>query len=248
MHVHPFPGDKTLTNAQTGKPVRMDLLSLTDVNGEGMECREVLRAICAVPPPIIGSQDGVTTRESPDSLEVDHARDDAEVNVRPAPKRLEVPADFYSTGYDWSADSPVSRRPSADQQSRLERAMTPFVRSMLTGVLVDLRLEAGEASQGRGMQQTLSSVLSVSEDFAILTIAAGNSERSVPVKAIRWVRPPEGGQDQEKCVDLRLTGGRFVRFQFNSAAQANYFGTCMRLLVKAARADPAGLAAGVQPV
>mmetsp|Transcript_159564 Transcript_159564/g.281696 ORF Transcript_159564/g.281696 Transcript_159564/m.281696 type:complete len:311 (-) Transcript_159564:51-983(-) len=248
LHVQPSRGEGTLINANTGKPVYMDWTSLTDVNGEGVECREVLRAICVVPPPLTESKDGVTTREDKNTLEVDHVRDDAEVNLRPAPARLEVPTDFYSIGYDWSAASPVGRRPSAGQQSRLERAMKPFVRSMLTGVLIELRLEAGEVPQGRSMVQTISSVVSVSEDFSIISISAGSSERSVPIRAIRWVRPPEGGRDQEKCVDLRLAGGRFVRFQFDSTAQANYFGTCMRLLVKAARTDPAALSAGPQAV
>jgi len=224
--------DRGITNA-VGKPQGTDLQSLLDVNGDGIECNEVMRAVCMVDPVF---EDEVATREGVDYLDVDHGRDEEEVQVRVLPRTLEVPTVFKTIRYDWAAPSGSQALPTVMQQEALEKCMKPFIQSMLLGVLVRLRLEDVEAISDSAAK-SINAMVSFDDTFAHLLITVGATERSVPIKAIRWVRPPDKGLDSDKCVDIRLAGGRFLRFLFNTQAQAKFFGTCMRLLVKATRSD-----------
>jgi len=191
--------------------------------------------------PVFRTDDEVSTQEGAGYLNVNHRRDDGEVQLARSrsPGQLQVPVQFKGISYDWTAPSASQPAPSPRQQEILQNCMKPFIQSMLVGVLVRLRLEPGEATNGDPSGQSIEATLTISEDFSILLISAGSAQRPIPIKAIRLVRPPEKGTDSEKCADLRLAAGRFVRFHFDTQAQAKFFGTCMRLLVKAARSDMA---------
>jgi len=231
-------GDGRLVSAGGHKPFdRGDAQALS----EGVDCREVCRTFCFTDS--IGKvvEDGeVRTCEGHGYFDVDHSRSDAEVVLSDKPAQLRVPKEFKGIGYDWSRPSTSQQELTGVQQEKLQASMKPFIRAMLTGVLVQLRLEPGEAMDLGGHAQTIDSVVSLSEDLSLVLINVAGTERSVPIRAVRWVRPPESGADWDKCADLRLAGGRFIRFRFNNKEQVGYFGTCMRLLVKAARTNPAG--------
>lgn len=219
-----------------------DLCTLLDVNGDGsVECSEVLRAICMVDPIIqeAGRQGHVCVQEGSGYLNVIHRRDDAQVRFTGEPSFLEVPPEFEGISYDWAAPSGSQPPPPQDQHERLQSCMKAFIQSMLVGVLVRLRLDPEEAPYGDSGGQGIDAAIILSQDLTNLCISAGSAEHSVPVKAIRSVRPPDKGSDRDKCADFRLAGDRFVRFKFDLQAQAKFFGTCMRLLVKAARSNMA---------
>lgn len=225
--------DRSILNAATGKSMGTDMCSLLDVNGDGrVDCVEILSAICMVPP-VYRSDNDVSTMEGGNFLNVNHRRDDAEVQPRPMAAPFQVPLEFKGVSYDWTAHSGNQAAPSPRQQARLQNCMKPFLQSMLVGALVRLRLEPGEAPDCDPSGQSIDATISLNDDFSVLFIAAGSAQRSVSVKAIRLVRPPEKAKDSDRCADLRLAGGRFVRFHFDTEAQAKFFGTCMRLLVKA---------------
>lgn len=227
----PIGNPASITDSN-GKTIRTDISSLSDVNGDGVGCGEVFRALCMVNP---GGhrEDEVSIMEGSDYLNVHHRRDDAEVSLRRSPAQLQVPPQFKGISYDWRLPSASQTGPSPRQQEKLQNCMKPFIQSMLIGVLVCLRLEPGEAPGGDPSGKSIDATVTLSEDFSILQVAAGSAQRSVSIKAIRLVRPPEQGRD--RCADLRLSGGLFMRFHFDTQAQADFFGTCMRLLVKAAR-------------
>jgi len=226
--------NRSFINASSGKTIGTDMNSLLDVNGDGVvQCGEVWRAICMVNPEQ-AENGGVSTQEGVGYLDVQHQRDDAEVQV---PSQLQVPTQFQGISYDWTAESASQSSPSPKEQERLENCMKPFIQSMLLGVLVRLRLEAGEAPDGDPLR--IDATITLNQDFSVLTISAGSAQRPIPIKVIRLVRPPDNCSDSDKCADLRLAAGRFVRFNFDSQDQAKFFGTCMRLLVKAARSSEA---------
>merc|ERR1712194_81305 len=98
--------------------------------------------------------------------------------------------------------------------------------------------------------QNQDAIISLSQDLALLLLDVGGLEKSVTLRSVRWVRPPDEDKskswflpsDKDNMVVLRLVGGRFVRLRFTKKDQASYFGTCMRLLVKAARTEGASAA------
>lgn len=101
---------------------------------------------------------------------------------------------------------------------------------------------SGSTANGKRL---LEAVITATPDLSVLVISAGQVERSVPLRAVRSVRPGKEaaagswrswfGSENSCIVVLRLTGGRHARLRFDQADQAAYFGTCMRVLVKASR-------------
>lgn len=219
-----------VVTVSTGKNAGTDIASFLDGNGDGVECGEVASAICMLEPAVV--QDEVSTQEGTGYLNVAHRRDDGEVQDMLAPAALEVPAQFEDISYNWGAPSASQQPQTLDEQDRLHICMKAFIQSMLSGVLLQLRLDSGGGSDGG---QSIDAVASLCKDLSILLISAGSAQRSVPIRAICSVRPLEDGTDSDKCVDLRLSGRSYVRFDFDAQVQANFFGTCMRLLAKAAR-------------
>jgi hypothetical protein len=225
--------DGSIISSTTGKNIGTDMMSLLDVNEDGrVNCGEVWSAICLTNSAIESEREGPGCE---DSGMLNGCRDDAEVDGGD----LQVPSKFEDISYDWTAPSASQPALSQSQQEVLQSCMKPFIQTMLIGVMVRLRLEPGEAPNGDPSGQSIDAMVSLSEDFSILFIAAGGAQRSVPIKAVSVVRPPEKCDDSEKCVDLLLIGDRFVRFNFDTEAQAKFFGTCMRLLVKASRSGKA---------
>eukprot|EP00931_Biecheleriopsis_adriatica_P094303 TRINITY_DN67969_c0_g1_i1.p1 TRINITY_DN67969_c0_g1~~TRINITY_DN67969_c0_g1_i1.p1 ORF type:complete len:276 (+),score=54.71 TRINITY_DN67969_c0_g1_i1:27-830(+) len=155
------------------------------------------------------------------------------------PKPLTVPEQFGDLRYDWSAPSASQGSPSNGQQALLRGCLKLFVESMLQGIILQLRLDTNEVVDG----QNIDAIACMSKGLSDLLITVGGIERCVPLSSIRWVRPPEEEEtmlswflpsDRQKTVVLWLKGSLFVRLRFEREDQAAYFGTCMRLLAKAA--------------
>jgi len=245
--------DRELVAATGHKPFKTDFCSLIAPQGEGIEFGEVCRAICVtaegksdgLPDPESGCQ----VREGYNYLDVNHRIVDGEVTFHHGVAMLSVPPEFRQVKYDWSAPSNAQLRPSPEQQAKLERCLKPFVSKMLTGVAAQLRLDSDEMV-GAKAGQNLDAIISLSQDLALLLLDVGGLEKSVTLRSVRWVRPPDEDKskswflpsDKDNMVVLRLVGGRFVRLRFTKKDQASYFGTCMRLLVKAARTEGASAA------
>jgi len=107
---------------------------------------------------------------------------------------------------------------------------------------VDLQLDARDCQVDAtsAAPKSIYAVLALSSDASELRVFAEGTSRSIPLQAIRSVRPPP---DEECTVIVRLAGGRFMRLVLDSKQQAAYLGTCLRLLAKSAR--PASLENGV---
>lgn len=238
--------DHELYTAEGHKPFKTDFCSLIAPDGDGIGFGEVCRAICVttkgyssdgMPDPDSGCQ----VRDTGARLGRASLHMDGEVLLDQAPSVICVPPEFRTLEYDWSAPSNAQPRPSLEQQAKLERCLKPFVVAMMPGIIAQLRLDADEMVGANGAQN-LDAIISLTHNLSLLLISVMGVERSVPLRSVRWVRPPEDMKqswflpsDQDKMVVIRLAGGRFVRLRFGKKEQAAYFGTCMRLLVKASR-------------
>lgn len=207
--------------------------------GENGGCREV----CSVQQGpverccVCWSGDDHDIAEGPEGLDVILRRADGEVLVDAPDTRaraLQVPGDFQSNTSDWANPKSHIYAPSPAQTQKLRLAMGQFARSMSGGgIMARLRLD-DEFKVGA----TLDVVAGLSGDLSTLLVARSGSVRRVPLRSVRWVRPPDvKGQSAEKCAMLRMAGGRVLCFEFESPTQAAFFGMCMRLLVKAARSE-----------
>jgi len=166
---------------------------------------------------------------------------DGQVLPEELPDQIGVPLDFQGLEYDWAAPSSMQKEPSAEQVQRLHSCLALFIRGMLAGVLLQLRLDPEETA-GRPLGQNIDAVASLSRDLRVLLLSVKGVQRTVPLKSIRSVRPPAeeaGGlswflpSERDQMVVLRLAGSCFLRLRFDRREQAAYFGTCMRLLLKA---------------
>jgi len=223
-------------------------------DGGGLECGDVWSAVCSNS---VGGQEsrdhhGVMLRDGPGFIDIYSSSPEGEVVPYAPPMPLAVPQEFKRVEYKWGQPSSAQSQPTPQQQERLRTCLKPFVRSMLTGVLVQLRLDAQEL-EGTSEAQNIDAVLSLTQDLHLLLISVGGVERSVPMRSVRCVRPPERSKqgrswfqpkEQDHFVVLRLEGGRFVRLRFEEHDQAAYFGTCIRLLVKAAHTGSQDKAGG----
>jgi len=238
--------DELMVIPNTRKTFKTDLRSLTDVDGDGVECGEIWNAVCMTS--IVGQESrdhhGVMLQDGPNASGGDSSLPEGEVVTYLPPMPLGVPLEFHRVEYKWAQPSSAQSKPTHQQEERLGKCLKKFVHAMLTGVLVQLRLDAQEAA-GTSEDQNIHAVLHLSQDLNLLLISVGGMERSVPMTSIRWARPPEKEdkghswfqpQEQDHFVVLRLAGGRFVRICFEEQNQAAFFGTCIRLLIKAAHA------------
>jgi hypothetical protein len=107
-----------------------------------------------------------------------------------------------------------------------------FLREMLAGVELQLDAQDCPVDATSAAPKRIHAVLALSPDALELWLSAEGTSRSVPLRAIRSVRPPP---DEERAVVVRLAGGRFMRLVFDCKEQAAYLGTCLRLLAKSAR-------------
>jgi len=232
LHLPLAHSEDQLIHPSLHAPFKTDLLSLVTPNGQGPDCCEICRAVCVSP---------AAGQTNPGYIDLATQGLDGEVRPLEVPQQLYVPPEFRHLDYDWSAHSSQQKEFTSTQLGLLESCMKPFVRAMLTGVVLQLRLDAEEA-QGKAGGQNIDCLLSISQDLSTLLLSVHGVQRHVPMHTIRWVRPPadSGGQlswllpnERDQMVVLRLAGGRFLRLRFTSKEQAAFFGTCMRLLLKA---------------
>lgn len=219
-----------------------DLGSLASANGDAVTCSEVCHAICISDLQYGPRGRGQKVVETSTALFVDTGLADSEVLVRPKPQPLHVPAEFAEIEYVWLATAGGGYvAPSEKQQVVLRHCLKRFVRSLLTGVQLQLRMEASEAG---GDAQNFDAVVVLNQDMKRLFLTSGGHFRGLPVQNIKGVRPPaaEGENAQKvpeseraRMVVLRMSGGLFVRLRFRTNEQAAYFGLCLRQLVKAVR-------------
>lgn len=201
-----------------------------------LDCREICNALSVTQSGDCcecWGEDGVEVSEGPMDLDVTQTRKDGEVVPRRSPTPLAVPREFKSGCRDWGNSSSALYAPSPAQTKRLQGAMKHFVRCMSRGVLARLQLDA-EAGSG----ETVDICVLLTPDLTELVLASPDMERPIPVRTMRWVRPPERGSGSERRVVFRLAGGRVVCFEFEDWDKAGFFGMCMRLLVKASRSIP----------
>jgi len=205
----------------------------------------------------VGGRGAMQVQEGPSYIDVHNKLSDEEVAAFEPIVGLKVPSNFRECGYDWRADRGSSTA-SEEQQELIREIVKPFIRDMMGGVLVKLQLDdAGDgASEGSASSRScdsadLSTALGryldvkvyFSENLEVLLVVAKKSgiERSVPLRGVRWVRPigeeGVGVPDRELCVKMRLAGGRYLTYKFDTEEQVAYFGACMRILVKAARSE-----------
>jgi len=241
--------DNELVDPVLRTPFSTDLASLMCSNGSCSEnAKEVWRAVSMSTEPRHGweLQDGpnyeADVRDGKTSMEVECRLADGE--VLPATQQLSVPSQFKELTYDWAAPSAEQSPLTTQQQDCLKGCLKLFVNSMLQGVMLQLRLDQDEVKGTQG--KNIEAKARLSKDLRNILISVGGMARTVPINSIRWVRPAEKDSssyiwflpsDRNKMVILRLAGGRFLRFRFEEEVQAAYFGTCMRLLAKAAQAD-----------
>mmetsp|Transcript_73377 Transcript_73377/g.203720 ORF Transcript_73377/g.203720 Transcript_73377/m.203720 type:complete len:317 (-) Transcript_73377:207-1157(-) len=247
LHIFGGSGSGQMVDPSCHKPIRTDLVSFVNAG-----CGEFCHAICvtmdARASPRGGADEfGVRVREGQAGLEIDHNNTEGEVLPSCwSPSPLTPPPAFRRIRYDWAAPSASQPTLSQEQNDQLQACLESFIRSMLQGVMAQLRLDDAEVDQGSSAQN-IDAVLSFSEDLTHLLILAGGNERTIPVRAVKMVRPSDKGEanfwfysgdnGQLAEVVLHLTGGRFVRLRFARKDQADFFGTCMRLLAKAARGN-----------
>lgn len=236
--------EQPLVNPDTGDYFDTDMRSLLDVDGDGIECGEVIRAVCMTT--TVGAESqvpgGEVVYEGRDFLHIDHSRTENEVLPVKAAAALVVPPEFQEIEYNWAAPSATQATPTAEQQDKLQSCLKPFIRSMLDGVLCQLHLDANEVKNAAA--QDIAAVVCFNQDLELLLVTVGDAERTVPMRSLRQVRPEEKKEDgsiffslmplePETVVVLRVAGGRLLRFRFEGDEQAAYFGTCMRLMMKA---------------
>lgn len=173
---------------------------------------------------------------------------DGQVLPEELPDHLCVPPDFKLLEYNWTAPSEAQKDMSQEQMVRLHSCLKLFIRAMLVGVFLQLRLDAedrvGRGGIGNPMGQNIDAVAMLNKGLSTMILSTGAVQRTVPLESIRWVRPPgeDGGgvtwfvpSERGQMVVLRLAGNCFLRFRFGQQEQAAYFGTCMRLLLKASK-------------
>jgi len=216
--------------AADGSIVRDDMGSL--LCEEGRRCYEH----CAPRNGHQVLQDGVI--EGPGYLELMHSSPEGMISLPPANKRvpvggpLKVPEEFKHLGRDWLARD-NKRLPTADEQDSLHSVMVPFVDQMLAGISVSLVLDATKGEE-------VDAVAQLGSDLSQLMLSKEAMTQQIPVASIRWIRPvlDQGESDSDsRRIAMRLAGGRFAQFRFPSSEQSAFFGTCMRMLAKAARED-----------
>mmetsp|Transcript_1864 Transcript_1864/g.5568 ORF Transcript_1864/g.5568 Transcript_1864/m.5568 type:complete len:335 (+) Transcript_1864:120-1124(+) len=251
--------EEDLVHPSLHTPIKTDFLSLGDPHGDGFECAELCRAICVTGSPSAADPRrgaGPHIREGAGFFDIDPRIPDGEVQPLAPAVELKVPSGFRQVQFDWAAPSAEQRPLPADQLALLQGLLKPFLRSMLVGAKVQLRLDPEEAHQaisaeaaaggaaapGAMSGRNIDAVASLTEDLATLLLYSSGVERAIPLSSVRWVRPPDDSaansswflpNEREQMVVLRLAGGRLVRLRFQRKDQAAFFGTCMRLLLKA---------------
>lgn len=242
-----------LRNPSMNSTLKTDL-SPARQRHEGGLCREVLLAVCVTMPERDNNdwfREGISYHQAAMRTEGEVKCFSEEEERQSRNTSLAVPDEFVGIRYDWTM--PSQQQPSAEEsdEARLGACLKAFVSSMLGGVTTQLQLEAAEAEQPLQSHgwHAIDAVVRLSQDLTVLNISATGSERSVPIRSIRSVRPPVrvfGGlswfqpSDRELMVILSLAGGRFVRLRFDQKDQAAYFGTCVRVLVKVSRIERQG--------
>lgn len=225
-----------LGTAEEGQQYKTDIRSLTDLNGDGVQCQEIVDAIC-----MNGAVQHYNWGRDEDPFDQTYVRNDpAEDHNIHVPGGLRVPSEFSLVRYNWLKASRHMEEQSQVQLERLQRVLKAFVRMMLVGVHASLKLDSNAENPAEGTMLNLDCKLVLSDDLARLTCEAGGVRRSLHVRSIRWLRPMTEGTEEEceRCVVMRFVGGRIICITFDHPNQAACFGTCMRLLVKAARSDP----------
>lgn len=235
--------DNDLVHPSLYRPMRTDFLSLTDT-GAGTDCAEICRAVCVAD--VVRSKDhgppaARILREGPEYIDFGPMGFEGEVHPVAPPAPLPVPRQFQRVEYDWATPSEQQKEPSPAEMTRLKDCLKCFAQAMLDGVLLQLRLDPEEA---RGLAgQNMDAMVSFTTDLSTMQVSVSGVRRAVPLDTIRWVRPPPEVTDSQRSwflpgeralmVILRIQGGKFLRLRFQSTQQAAYFGTCMKLLVKA---------------
>lgn len=206
----------------------------------------------------VGARGAMQVEEGPSYIDIDNKLSEEEVAAFAPISELSVPDAFCECGYDWLAERSSSTA-SEEQQALLRGIVKPFICDMMRGVLMKLQLDTDNAaSEGSDTSRSDASESSsmfgcargkyidvevfFSENLELLLVVAKKNgiERSVPMRAVRWVRPIDEDEDipdRELCVKMRLAGGRFLTIKFETQEQVGYFGACMRVLVKAARSE-----------
>lgn len=259
--------DEDLLDPATGRPFKTDIVSLMDVNGDGVDCDEVGAAICVTQATAQHDFDAFLPWDSDvyrtSAMDYDESFREKSFAMEP-PGELQIPVEFTGIVFDWSQPSDKQVAPTPEQQACLQSCLQLFVRAMIPGVLLQLRVEPEEFSDPALRQagaQNLDAMVSFSPDLSLLICTVGQNERSLPLRLIRRVRPSEpvdttqlsptrssinvaqnswfGPREHERTVILRFSRDRILRFRFEGRDQAAYFGTCMRLMAKAARAADA---------
>lgn len=170
-------------------------------------------------------------------------RADGQVLPEELPEPIAVPPDFRLLEYDWTAPSETQKEMPPEQVQRLHTCLKLFIRAMLIGVVLQLRLDAEEIA-GKPLGQNIDAIAMLTQDLTTLLLSAGGVQRNVPLQSVRWVRPPteeSGGlsfllpSERGQMVVLRLAGSCFLRLRFDQPERAAYFGTCLRLFLKGNR-------------
>lgn len=225
--------DEDLVHPSLRRPMVSDLFT---TGGGHQSCCSECKDTCQV----------LFSREDDGSLNYERlgmatAIADGQVLPEELPDQLSVPMDFSGLEYDWSAPSITQKEMTPDQVQRLHGCLKLFVLAMLAGVQLQLRLDP-EETRGRPLGQNIQAVISLSRDLSMVLLSAAGVQRTVPLQSVRWVRPAAeepGGlswflpSERGQMVVLRLAGNCFLRLRFQRQEQAAYFGTCMRLLLKA---------------
>jgi len=224
-------------DASSHQLVTINVWSNGEVSSEPYSCAEIAGVCCADMP--------VTQRVHPIVLEGETYLDihrwspEGQVDPVPLPRTLTVPPAFRTIAYDWALPTSQQGPLQLEQEAPLQLCLKLFLREMLDGVHVQLRLDDHGTKVGA---QSIEAVVSLTHDLANLRMKVNEVERVWPLKDIRSVLPSQDSTMQglglptgtrERNVLLWFAQGQFLCLRFFRHEQAKFFGTCLQLLLKA---------------
>lgn len=151
----------------------------------------------------------------------------------PSPAPLLVPPEFQTLKYNWR----MERGPSvAGEEEALQHVLQPFAKAMVRGVAISLCLLENEYSAAPPNGE-VDAVARLDADLTVLHLTKQGVERSMPLRGISTVAPCswQAYPDSDRVILLVMKGGRHAACKLAGVTECDYFGCCMRLLVKAER-------------